>query len=38
VGYRSVLWIAVTLSVASSLSSALLIGPKRIVGSVFGQG
>lgn len=29
VGYRSVLWIAVTLSMASSLSGALLIGPKR---------
>jgi MFS family permease len=29
VGYRSLLWIAVALSMASSLSGALLIGPKR---------
>jgi EmrB/QacA subfamily drug resistance transporter len=29
VGYRSVLWIAVTLSMASSLSGALFIKPKR---------
>ncbi len=29
VGYRSVLWIAVALSMASSLSGALLIKPKR---------
>jgi hypothetical protein len=29
VGYRSVLWIAVALSMASSLSAALFIQPKR---------